>query len=183
MVNRKAQRLERLEWIRRLLLEGVPEWKIRQRLRTGMNVAPEGAPPKIFKVSAATVTKDFADLGEEWRLLHDDPAVAERVAGAVVQRLTRIALAAEAAKRYTDAIRANALILRTVGIRHDRWRVQQQPTRIELSGPEGNPIQIAAISLDLSQLTGPQLQHVLDADEDSLHGLFELEEVPKLETG
>ncbi len=178
----RRARAERLEWIRRLLLAGVPEWKIRRSLVEGLNIAAKGDPPRVFKVSMATAKNDFIIIGKEWRQLHDDPEVAERIAGAVLERLTRLALKAEAAGKYSAAIRANVMVMRYLGMRHDRWDRQEAAARLEITGPGGGPIPIAAMSFDMSALSDRELDHVIDADDDAVARLLTVRE-PESETG
>lgn len=128
----KARKPERLEIIRRMLLAGVPEWKIRRQLFEGFELPAipahvvDGfrvpASPAVFvQASKSTITKDFQDLASQFRGMHDDPDVAERVVGARLACLIRIAGAAEAEGKYHAAIRANEVVINLVSRRHTRW--------------------------------------------------------------
>lgn len=118
---------ERLDLIRRLLLEGTAEWRIKRLLLEGFTL-PDG---RTVKVGSTAVFNDLQAIGDDYRHLHDNPGVHERIAGVIFERLSRIALKAEAAGQFHAAISANSAILRLVGLRSTRWRAAEPeaPTR------------------------------------------------------
>lgn len=107
----------RLELIRKLLIRGIPEWEIKQRLATGIEL-PDG---RVCKVKRVTCDRDLKAVGLEYQALHDNPLIAERVVGACAERLVRIADKAEAAGNFHAAIRANVALVDIVGRRSARW--------------------------------------------------------------
>lgn len=114
---------ERLDVIRGLLVEGVPEREVRAQLRKGLPL-PDG---RVIKVSDQTVTKDFKVVGAVYRRLHDDPDVQEAEIAGVLHRLRRIAVQAERRGQWMPAIRANIELARFVGIRSTRWSRASEP--------------------------------------------------------
>lgn len=143
---------ERLEVIRSLLVEGVPEREIRAQLRRGMTL-PDG---RVIRVSDQTVSKDFRVVGEVYRRLHDDPDVQEAEVAGVLHRLRRIAVTAEKRGQYAPAIRANEAILRVVGHRSSRWNRAAEP---DPAGHVDEPdLELARRARDLEALSDEELQ-------------------------
>lgn len=97
------------------IIEGIPEWKLQKA------VCLE------YGCSERTFRRDLQQLGERFRLEHDDPAHLERTVGCVLERLQRIAIDAEKEKKFHAAISANATLARLAGLRSDRWRTQGRP--------------------------------------------------------
>lgn len=108
---------ERLELIRKFLIDGVPEWKIRKKLVDGVFVGRT----KIAKVSSDTARSDLKQIGLAYKALYDNPLVVERVVGACAERLARIADKAEANNNFNAAIRANLALVDIVARRTNRW--------------------------------------------------------------
>lgn len=120
----KIDRQERLEIMRNLLIEGVPERLIRRQLRQGLKL-PDGR--VLPRLSETTVARDLQEIGEAYRRLADDPAVQEAELAGVVHRLRRIALQAEKRGQFQAAIRANIELAKFVGMRSERWSRAADP--------------------------------------------------------
>lgn len=126
-----VSRAERLEFIRELLIEGVPDRVVRQRLVAGIQLPlPDG---RLIRVSAKVAAADLSEVGEAYRRLHDDPSVQEAEVAGVIARLRRIAVTAEKRGNYHAAIRANESLAKFVGMRSARWSKAAEPA----PGPPG----------------------------------------------
>lgn len=108
---------KRRELVKELLISGISEPEIVELLEAGQVYKGE----KI-QAQARIVRLDLQKLGEDWRRLHDDPEVTEREVAAIRERVTRIAVQAGAAKKYREALAAEAFLLRLAGLRSARWR-------------------------------------------------------------
>ena len=130
----RVPRAERIELIRRLLIEGKPEWEIKRMIRAG-HVLDDG---RICKVSGRQLKDDLQAIGLQYRALHDNPLIVERVVGACVERISRIAHKAEEAGQYHAALRANQALIDIVSRRSPRWdrkglqQLVEEPTAAEL---------------------------------------------------
>lgn len=125
---------ERIEVVRRLIVNGEPDWKIRRMLVAGVKL-PDG---RSFKVNRATAHKYLDEIGLEYKALADSPLVVERVIGAAAERLARLADKAEAAGNYQAAIRANLALVDVVARRApERWgrRPVEQAAGAEVEAP------------------------------------------------
>ncbi len=105
---------------RQLLIQGVSEWRIRRDFTRGVLCdTREGWPADLhgrtLKFDERRVREILQRVGDDWLALTSDPMVHERMVGAVVERLSRIAAKAEADKQYGSAISANNAILRVTG--------------------------------------------------------------------
>lgn len=128
----KVSKAERIEIVRRLLVMGKPDWRIRRLIVAGIKLK-DG---RTFQATNATAQKYLDNVGLEYQQLADHPLVAERVVGCAVERLVRIADKAEAAGNYQAAIRANKTLIDVVGIRHaERWGRKGVDAPVEVEAP------------------------------------------------
>lgn len=146
---RTVPQAERRELIRRLLVAGVPEWQIRRDIARGVRLE-DG---RTVQVGSETLRRDLEELGLEWRALHDNPQVVERVVGAALERLVRIADAAERAGSFHAAIRANQVIVDLLGRRSPRWARR----------PDESPAISAGARKPYAELSDEELQRELAA--------------------
>lgn len=113
---------ERVDLIRRMFLEGLPEWKIREKLTTGLVLA-DG---RLVKISAQQFWRDVQAISQDFRRLHENPEWQEIVAGTILQRMIRISVKAESEGKYHAAIAAGRNAMLLLGMRTPRWKAQTE---------------------------------------------------------
>lgn len=138
----EVPRHERLELIRQLILKGITVRAITRDFERGTTLK-DG---RKVKCSRQQLGRDIRQIGSEWQASHDDPAELEARAGAALERLEGLAVAAATRQRavrrtitradgsketviemvpdpnYHAAIQANVQIVRVIGILTPRWR-------------------------------------------------------------
>lgn len=119
---------KRRELVKELLISGVSEAEIVEILEAGQVYKGE-----TIKAQARIVRLDLQKLGEDWRRILDDPEVTDREVYAIRERVTRIAVAAAGAKKYREALAAEALLLRLAALRSARWREPEAGTSITVN--------------------------------------------------
>jgi len=124
MGTRKADPIERRQFVVRLLCQAIPETGVVRRLVAGITDPVTG---KTWKVSRSTAFKDLKAVGLQYRSLWDDPLVVERFFGAADEQLGEIYRAAMAAGKLDTAIRAVRARAVFYGIRSSgRWPMGSQ---------------------------------------------------------
>lgn len=179
---------EKRALIRRLLTEGFSEPTIVRQLAHGVDVRSQkeidaavppriyngadqrsqaeidaAVPPRILKCQPAMTYRHLQILGEEWRGLHDSPEVQERVFGATIEALQRIARKAEQAGKYQQAIHAWMSVARLYGLRSARWA---EASHMAAEGGSGKAIAqdtaLATRARELAALSDAELRTKLD---------------------
>lgn len=152
----------RCEWIKRMLIAGFAEATIVRKLAQGVNVAEEGKPPLILQCTAKYTYQDLRRLGQEWRKLHDDPEVQERVFGGMLERLSHLSRAAEAKGDFNAAIRAEMARARLWGLRSPRWadagRLQEQDDAAARVAAADDRQLVERRAVQLAQLSDEELE-------------------------
>jgi hypothetical protein len=153
---------ERRQLVRQMLVDGFSEPTIKRRLAKGVDVNKgTGRAERLVRASSRTVSNDLKAIGSEWRKLHDDPEVQERVFGGIMERLSSLSRAAEDKGKFEAAIRAEMCKARLWGLRTPRWadagKLQEQDEAAARLAASEDADLIAKRAAGLAALTEAEL--------------------------